>query len=238
MSDSGRTNRDGIEIEAEHLVALTERLGVDNAAAAIEASLREIYARGLAHAKSFSNQQQWKCGANKAADPPQDCDWPLCGCDPHAEKVIAALQECGLLQGQIMSHAHRREDWERYLTSRSQPSPSSEPAKPRKYRNVPVTIDGITFDSKHEAHRYEQLRMEQRAGLISDLELQPKFPLHTVTPSGVKVEIGVFTPDFRYVRDGAIVIEDAKSPATRKETSYRLRKRICEAEYQVTIVEV
>jgi hypothetical protein len=28
-------------------------------------------------------------------DPPQDCDWPFCGCDPHATKVIEALQEMG-----------------------------------------------------------------------------------------------------------------------------------------------
>lgn len=28
---------------------------------------------------------------------PQDCDWPVCGCDPHATKVIEALQESGAL---------------------------------------------------------------------------------------------------------------------------------------------
>lgn len=31
-----------------------------------------------------------------ASDPPQDCDWPFCGCDPRADKVLATLQECGL----------------------------------------------------------------------------------------------------------------------------------------------
>jgi hypothetical protein len=30
-----------------------------------------------------------------ATDPPQDCDWPFCGCDPHAEKVIDSLREQG-----------------------------------------------------------------------------------------------------------------------------------------------
>jgi hypothetical protein len=30
------------------------------------------------------------------ANTPQDCDWPVCGCDPHADKVIAALEELGL----------------------------------------------------------------------------------------------------------------------------------------------
>jgi hypothetical protein len=42
--------------------------------------------------------EQWRCGANKALDPPQDCNWPLCGCDPYADKVIAALAEAGLLK--------------------------------------------------------------------------------------------------------------------------------------------
>lgn len=27
---------------------------------------------------------------------PQDCDWPWCGCDPHAERVLAAIDEQGL----------------------------------------------------------------------------------------------------------------------------------------------
>lgn len=29
---------------------------------------------------------------------PAECDWPHCGCDPHAEKVVAALIENGALQ--------------------------------------------------------------------------------------------------------------------------------------------
>lgn len=43
-----------------------------------------------------------KCRANRTADPPQDCDWPWCGCDPAADKVIEALEEQGVLQN------HRR----------------------------------------------------------------------------------------------------------------------------------
>lgn len=35
------------------------------------------------------------CKANRTADPPQDCDWPFCGCDEHATKVIETLVECG-----------------------------------------------------------------------------------------------------------------------------------------------
>lgn len=41
----------------------------------------------------------FRCGARGSvgANLPQDCNWPICGCDPYAGKVIAALQECDLL---------------------------------------------------------------------------------------------------------------------------------------------
>jgi hypothetical protein len=40
----------------------------------------------------------FKCkarSANMGANDPQECNWPLCGCDPYADKVVAALQEHG-----------------------------------------------------------------------------------------------------------------------------------------------
>jgi hypothetical protein len=42
---------------------------------------------------------------------------------------------------------------------RAQIEPAKKPAaKPRKYRNEPVWVDDIRFDSKLEADRYEQLK--------------------------------------------------------------------------------
>jgi hypothetical protein len=43
----------------------------------------------------FTEHVAFTCRAQKS-DPPQDCDWPLCACDPHAESVISALQERNL----------------------------------------------------------------------------------------------------------------------------------------------
>jgi hypothetical protein len=38
--------------------------------------------------------EAFTCKARQGAtDPPQDCDWPNCGCDPYADKVLAALEE-------------------------------------------------------------------------------------------------------------------------------------------------
>lgn len=36
------------------------------------------------------------CKAQRTADPPQDCNWPMCGCDPEANDVFEALVESGL----------------------------------------------------------------------------------------------------------------------------------------------
>lgn len=38
---------------------------------------------------------EWKCKAQRTADPPQDCDWPFCCCDPHAQRVFEGIQESG-----------------------------------------------------------------------------------------------------------------------------------------------
>lgn len=55
---------------------------------------------------SKPEEQSFQCKAKPlaTADPPQDCDWPLCGCDPYAEKVIAALQESGWLMEYCAKH--------------------------------------------------------------------------------------------------------------------------------------
>lgn len=44
----------------------------------------------------------WVCGARRqgtaGGNDPADCDWPTCGCDPYANKVIEALEEIGALK--------------------------------------------------------------------------------------------------------------------------------------------
>lgn len=39
--------------------------------------------------------EAWTCKAQPTAVVPSDCNHPFCGCDPHAEGIIEALQECG-----------------------------------------------------------------------------------------------------------------------------------------------
>src|SRR6185369_7689355 len=85
------------------------------------------------------------------------------------------------------------------------------PSKQRKYRNVPSVIDGIRFASKREAHRYCELKMLEKAGEISALRLQPRYPL---TVNGLHV--CTYVGDFQYTTsEGRIVTEDSKGVRTR-----------------------
>jgi hypothetical protein len=52
----------------------------------------------------------FKCQAragNMGANDPQECNWPMCGCDPYADKVIAALQECDALKSPELNRPGR-----------------------------------------------------------------------------------------------------------------------------------
>lgn len=55
-----------------------------------------------AGARDHPLRADWSCGARRQAtaggNDPADCNWPVCGCDPYATKVIEALQESGLLK--------------------------------------------------------------------------------------------------------------------------------------------
>lgn len=100
-----------------------------------------------------------------------------------------------------------------------------------KYRNVKVRVDGILFDSKREAGRYGELKLLEKAGEITDLELQPEFLIYV---GGIR--ICKYFADFGYKnKDGERVIEDAKAIRTKE---YQLKKRLVRALHGVEIVEV
>ena len=111
-----------------------------------------------------------------------------------------------------------------------------------KYGARKVELDGIKFDSQREAARYAELRLMEAASLIDQLELRPAFALIVMEEAGppwVFHTVGKYHADFRYrnLRTGEIVVEDVKSPPTRT-TAYKLRKKLVEARYQITITEV
>jgi hypothetical protein len=88
----------------------------------------------------------------------------------------------------------------------SVPTVHSEPTKPRKYRNTPVMVDGIRFDSKLEARCYQELLLRKAAGDIWLLLRQVPFPLE----AGVVYRCDFFTVS----RSGAVEVIDATGVVT------------------------
>lgn len=95
--------------------------------------------------------------------------------------------------------------------------PVDEAAKQSKMRNVKTGSGGITFDSKREARRYEELMLLLQAGEINDLRLQVNFTLQEgfTTPEGERVRPMVYKADFTYWQNGEYIVEDVKGQRTR-----------------------
>lgn len=93
-----------------------------------------------------------------------------------------------------------------------------------KYRAQKTKIDNITFDSKGEAKRYAELRLLDRAGVISDLQCQPRFELQPgFRRNGRAVRAMVYTADFQYQDGPHVVVEDFKG---RETTDFKMRERL------------
>ena len=100
-----------------------------------------------------------------------------------------------------------------------------------KYNAKKTVVDNITFDSAKEAKRYSELKLLEKAGEIIDLKLQPKFPLMVA-----RKKIGEYWADFQYkTMYGDVIIEDTKGYRT---DIYKLKKKIVEAIYGITITEI
>src|SRR3970040_2374191 len=96
-----------------------------------------------------------------------------------------------------------------------------------KYRNIPKRVDGILFQSTKEARRYSELKALQQAGVIRDLEMQPKFKLEI---NGV--HITTYYADFRYHDNErrAEIVEDVKGMRT---ALYIIKRRLMKAIYEI-----
>lgn len=121
-----------------------------------------------------------------------------------------------------------------------------------KYNNQVLTIDGETFDSRKEFHRYKELLILERAGKIKNLQRQVKFEL--VPPQydpverysektglrlrdGKKIaERGVYyIADFVYsLPDGSTVVEDVKGIKT---TEYVIKRKLMRHVHGIKILE-
>jgi hypothetical protein len=121
------------------------------------------------------------------------------------------------------------------LKGKAVPSHAARIGMPKrsKYGNVKIVIDGVKFDSRKEGERYGWLKIMERQGKISNLELQPIFPIVIHGRKCFK-----YIADFSYLRDGQQVVEDVKSVSTRKNRAYRIKVKVVEAWLGIKIVEV
>lgn len=93
-----------------------------------------------------------------------------------------------------------------------------------KYRNIKIVVNGIKFDSKKEATRYQELLVLQKAGMITNLKLQDRFEIVPKQAGERKV---VYVADFTYfTQSGKLIVEDVKSAITRKNTAYIIKRKL------------
>lgn len=104
--------------------------------------------------------------------------------------------------------------------------------KLNKYKAVKTTVDGVIFDSKKEAKRYQELKILQNLGIIQGLRLQPEYEVSVMGQKVCK-----YRGDFWYLdtKTQKPVIEDVKGM---KPPVYRLKKKLVEACYGIKIIEV
>ena len=108
-----------------------------------------------------------------------------------------------------------------------------------KYGNTKVEIDGIKFDSKREAARWQELRLLERAHKIGGLRRQVKYELipHQYAEDGKTIaEKSVsYVADFVYEENGKTVVEDAKGMRTK---DYIIKRKLMLFIHGIRIKEV
>lgn len=110
--------------------------------------------------------------------------------------------------------------------------------KASKHKNINTDIDGITFASKAEGRRYQELKLLARSGVITDLEMQVPFVITDSCVIGGRKRPGrKYIADFVYKRDGEYVIEDVKG---RKEADpiFSIKRHLMKSVLGLDIVEI
>lgn len=122
--------------------------------------------------------------------------------------------------------------------------------KTNKYGANKVSVNGIQFDSKKEAKRYQELLLLLKSSYIKDLRLQEKFVLIPAQrePDKVGKRGGVtkgklierecsYIADFVYIDNctGEQVVEDTKGMRTKE---YIIKRKLMLYVYGIRIKEV
>ena len=123
----------------------------------------------------------------------------------------------------------------------------------RKYNNRKIEVDGMVFDSKKEASRYEELLLLQKAGAISGLRRQVRYVLIPAQrewcdeiytrgenkgknkPGKVLERECTSIADFVYYQNGEVVVEDTKGFRTKE---YIIKRKLMLYMHHIRIKEI
>lgn len=107
-----------------------------------------------------------------------------------------------------------------------------------KFGNKKTLVDGVWFDSKKEANRYQDLVLMQKAKLIRDLTTQRVFVLAPAVVLNGRKRPGLrYKADFTYFDDtkgGEFVVEDTKGFKTE---GYKIKRHLMKAVHDIEILE-
>ena len=131
-----------------------------------------------------------------------------------------------------------------------------------KLGNKKVVINGETFDSQREYNRWCELKLMQRAKIISDLRRQVLFELipahYEAVPTGEYYKIGekkgqpkykdvcieqalTYIADFAYTQNGKTVVEDAKGyrdPSSAPYAKFVIKRKLMLYIHGIKVKEV
>lgn len=124
--------------------------------------------------------------------------------------------------------------------------------KKNKYNNKKIVNEFGTWDSKKEHQRYMFLQEAEKKGLIRDLKRQVRFELipaikeeyieHLKTKDKVKTRTLqhaiCYTCDFRYSKDGVVIVEDVKASPKMLPKEFILKEKLMFWRYGIRIKRV
>lgn len=114
-----------------------------------------------------------------------------------------------------------------------------------KYGSKKIEIDGIVFDSKKEAKRFQELSLMEASGAIQNLQRQVKYVLIPSQYDGwydkgkfkkkcVEREC-TYIADFVYEQDGKRIVEDTKGFRTK---DYIIKRKLMLHVHGIKIKEI
>lgn len=117
--------------------------------------------------------------------------------------------------------------------------------KESKYHNEKASRGKLTFDSKKEARRFDELVLRQQAGEIRNLKLQSEHTLMEsfMTLEGTRIQAIRYRDDFSYeepITDATgthwvLRVEDAKGVKT---DIYKMKRKLFREKYGFDITDV